>query len=91
MKNNIPYWPKHGKGPIKFLCYNFVYAKDGEDGGVTIDTETQVKKMMKDGFMSESSKLLFVIEANCWVDAMQEYNTRMGYDPYIPMDVPEDE
>ena len=88
--NKVPYWPKNAKSPIKFLCYNFIY-EDGEDGGISLDTEEQVKKMMKDGFMSENSKLLFEFEASCWVEAMQEYNVRMGYDPYIPMDIPEDE
>lgn len=89
--SNIPYWPKNAKGPIKFVCHNLIYAKDGEEGGIQLTTEEGAKELIANGFMSPDSELLFEFEAGCWVDAMNEYNKRNGHGPYVPMDVPEDE
>jgi hypothetical protein len=88
--SNIPYWPENAKGMVKFVCHNFVYAKDGEEGGVQLTTEENVKKLIADGFMSKDSELLFEFEAGSWVEAMQEYNRRLGHGPYVPMGIPKD-
>lgn len=88
--SDVPYWPHNTKGLVKFVCHNFVYASDGEEGGVQLTTEENAKKMIEQGFMSPESELLYEFEAGSWVEAMQEHNRREGYGPYVPMNEPED-
>lgn len=89
--SDIPYWPKNGKELVKFVCHNFIYASDGEEGGMQITTKENADKLIAKGFMHKDSELLYEIEARSWVEAMQEHHKRQGYGPYVPMDVPEDE
>jgi len=62
-------------------------AWEGNDGCI-LSTPDKIEKMKKEGLIEKNAKLVHIIEAATYEEAMAIFNLRTGVEPYRPMGKP---
>ena len=60
------------------------YEAWSDDGQVSFADPEAIKKEIESGALGKTAKLLHVVEADTWEEAMAVHHIKMGWEPYKP-------